>query len=30
VIFVPMVLAYQAWSYYVFRQRVTRAAIPRH
>jgi cytochrome bd ubiquinol oxidase subunit II len=30
VVFVPAVLAYQAWSYYVFRQRVTRDAIPRH
>lgn len=29
-IFVPVILAYQAWSYYVFRQRVTREAIPRH
>jgi len=23
IIFVPVVLAYQAWSYYVFRQRIT-------
>lgn len=29
-VFVPLVLAYQAWSYHVFRQRVTRDAIPRH
>lgn len=29
VIFVPLVLAYQGWSYYVFRQRVTRDAISR-
>jgi cytochrome d ubiquinol oxidase subunit II len=29
-IFVPIILAYQGWSYYVFRQRVTRDAIPRH
>jgi cytochrome bd ubiquinol oxidase subunit II len=29
-VFVPVVLAYQGWSYYVFRQRVTRDAIPRH
>lgn len=28
-IFVPVVLAYQAWSYHVFRQRVSRDAIPR-
>ena len=27
VIFVPVVLAYQGWSYWVFRQRVTREAI---
>ncbi len=26
VIFVPLVLGYQAWSYWVFRKRVTRAA----
>jgi cytochrome d ubiquinol oxidase subunit II len=26
-LFVPLVLAYQAWSYWVFRQRVTRSAI---
>lgn len=26
VLFVPLVLAYQGWSYWVFRQRVTRAA----
>lgn len=29
-VFVPVVVAYQAWSYHVFRQRVTRDAIPRH
>jgi cytochrome d ubiquinol oxidase subunit II len=23
IIFVPLVLGYQAWSYYVFRQRIT-------
>ena len=28
-IFVPIILAYQGWSYWVFRQRVTRDAIPR-
>lgn len=28
--FVPIILLYQGWSYYVFRQRVTREAIPRH
>jgi cytochrome d ubiquinol oxidase subunit II len=27
-LFVPLVLAYQGWSYWVFRQRVTRADIP--
>ncbi len=27
--FVPIVLAYQGWSYYVFGKRVSRAAIPR-
>ncbi len=29
-IFMPVVLAYQGWSYWVFRQRVTREAIGRH
>jgi cytochrome d ubiquinol oxidase subunit II len=29
-VFVPIVLAYQGWSYWVFRQRVTREAIGRH
>ncbi len=29
IIFVPIVLAYQAWSYWVFSQRITREAIPR-
>lgn len=29
IIFVPIILAYQGWSYWVFRQRVTRDAIPR-
>ncbi len=28
--FVPIVLGYQAWSYYVFRKRLTRDAIPEH
>jgi len=28
-IFVPIVLAYQGWSYYVFSKRITRDAIPR-
>lgn len=28
-LFVPVVLAYQGWSYYVFSKRVTRDAIPR-
>jgi cytochrome bd ubiquinol oxidase subunit II len=28
--FVPIVLAYQGWSYYVFRKRIGRAAIPNH
>lgn len=28
VIFTPIVLAYQGWTYWVFRKRVTRAAIP--
>lgn len=28
--FVPIVLGYQAWSYYVFRQRLTRDSIPNH
>lgn len=28
-IFVPIILAYQGWSYWVFRERVTRDAIPR-
>lgn len=28
-VFVPVVLVYQGWSYYVFRQRVTREAIAR-
>jgi cytochrome bd ubiquinol oxidase subunit II len=27
--FVPIVLAYQGWSYYVFKKRVSRDAIPR-
>lgn len=27
-IFVPVVLAYQGWSYYVFRERVTRDSVP--
>jgi len=27
--FVPVVLAYQGWSYYVFSKRITRDAIPR-
>ena len=27
-IFVPIVLAYQIWSYWVFRKRLTREAIP--
>lgn len=27
-IFVPLVLSYQGWSYYVFRKRVTRESIP--
>jgi len=27
--FVPIVLAYQGWSYYVFKQRISRDAIPR-
>lgn len=29
-LFVPIVLAYQTWSYYVFRKRVTREGIPQH
>jgi cytochrome bd ubiquinol oxidase subunit II len=29
-LFVPIVLAYQTWSYYVFRKRVSRDAIPQH
>ncbi len=29
-IFVPVILAYQGWSYWVFRERVTREAIPRN
>ncbi len=29
IIFVPIILAYQGWSYWVFRERVTRDAIPR-
>lgn len=29
-LFVPIILAYQGWSYYVFRQRLTRDAIPGH
>ncbi len=29
-LFVPVVLAYQAWSYWVFRKRVTRESIPNH
>jgi cytochrome d ubiquinol oxidase subunit II len=28
VVFTPIVLAYQAWTYWVFRQRLTRASIP--
>lgn len=28
-IFVPIILAYQGWSYWVFRERLTREAIPR-
>jgi len=28
--FVPIVLVYQSWSYYVFRQRLTRESIPNH
>ena len=28
VLIVPFVLAYQAWSYWVFRQRLTRDSIP--
>ncbi len=28
-IFLPIILAYQGWSYWVFRERVTRDAIPR-
>jgi cytochrome bd ubiquinol oxidase subunit II len=28
-VFVPIILAYQGWSYWVFRERVTRDAIPR-
>jgi cytochrome bd ubiquinol oxidase subunit II len=27
--FVPIILGYQGWSYYVFRKRITRDAIPR-
>ena len=26
-VFLPLVLAYQGWTYWVFRKRVTRAAI---
>ena len=28
VIFTPVVLAYQAWTYWVFRKRITRGDIP--
>ncbi|MBO3130214.1 cytochrome d ubiquinol oxidase subunit II [Dermatophilus congolensis] len=30
VLFVPIVLAYQAWTYWVFRKRITTAHIPEH
>jgi cytochrome d ubiquinol oxidase subunit II len=26
-VFLPLVLAYQAWTYWIFRKRVTRASI---
>ncbi|MCB1069856.1 MAG: cytochrome d ubiquinol oxidase subunit II [Kiritimatiellae bacterium] len=29
-LFVPIILGYQGWSYYVFRQRLTRESIPEH
>lgn len=28
--FVPIILGYQSWSFYVFRKRLTRASIPNH
>ena len=28
VVFTPIVLAYQAWTYWVFRKRIGRASIP--
>jgi cytochrome d ubiquinol oxidase subunit II len=27
-IFLPLILLYQAWTYWIFRKRVTRASIP--